>query len=88
MGGRGNRQKFGDALQDAEHADFGIAERDEAGIEPLSARSRHGFAVPPDVAAQGLAQGRGLSQTKGRRSTAPPGGRLKAASRQAGGLPL
>ena len=41
MGGRGNRQKFGNALHHAEQADLGIAQRDETGVEALCAGIRH-----------------------------------------------
>ncbi len=38
---RGDRQKLGNALNDAKNADLGVAKRDEAGIEPCGAGRRH-----------------------------------------------
>lgn len=37
----GNRQQLGNALNDAEKANFGVAESDKAGIEPFGASNGH-----------------------------------------------
>ena len=46
MGGRGNRQQFGDALHQAEKGDLGISQADKAGVHALGADVSHvGFRV-------------------------------------------
>src|ERR1700758_1973992 len=41
MRGRGDRLQFGDALDDAEHGNLGVAERDKSGVDAVGAGVRH-----------------------------------------------
>jgi hypothetical protein len=44
---RGDGQKLGDALDDAENANLGIAQRDKSGIEAFRAGASHVDEFPP-----------------------------------------
>jgi hypothetical protein len=43
---RGDRHQFGDALDNAQHGDFRIAERDKPGVDAVGAGAGHGLRRP------------------------------------------
>src|SRR5580700_1711507 len=48
---RGDRHQFGDALDNAQHGDFRIAERDKPGVDPVGAGVGHGLRRPLETRA-------------------------------------
>ena len=48
---RGDRHQFGDALDNAQHGDFRIAERDKPGVDAVGAGVGHGLRRPLETRA-------------------------------------